>query len=881
MSDSIERKGNASWLLRLAPWLLIGGLVLFHAANNWVWLTQNVTSTGWDKPRHLAHSLADAQMLSPVTVKSLFNVIISDPVRTPLYPASATIMYKLFGTSDDIATMVNVIYMLIMLAATYGIGRRWAGRRLGLIGVALLAIFPMFYAMSRYFYVEFSLGAMVAVTVYLLLATEGFQRKGMSLLFGLSLGLGMLTKRTFAVFGAGPLLAVILTSGLLPALWQRIKKRPRIYWKKAIVACLGGLALAAIWYFPNREAVRGLILGDALFFAWWILAALAIYFAILVSAPLANALSAGFLAAGLASTWYLARVEFVQRVFLYGYGIDDPRGRTMRLNQLGTYLYYIRKLGNEHLSLLIFLVFLLAAAVGLVVYLRRQGSLIQAWRQVRPEGWAVLAWAGGAYAVLTLSIYQETRAFTPALPAVALLFGAALLKIPWRRIRWGLLALVLAFGLVQFFVLSYEPVNRLLPPQIFTLPGWGRTGSFADGVYIQLPDEGRTDSRYAIERDVLQRMEQRRQELGQDLLSMGMLVNMSQINAGPFNYLILTEYPYLRVESLIERFSEASPYSRLFAHQYVLVKRVNSGMNPSQEEVIEAILDGPPPLFAQTFEVETTYPMPGGDTVFLYRQRYSLPPDYPVEYVSHAAQELDGQTRAGDAILLTPPEIAGPFVSSYTGQADIYMAPDTEEELTAIASQHRRLFLVLGDAQVGTVQGLDQDWLNQHAFRASHEWVDSLQVLTYGTVAGTPATAPATQVGAMLGEQIELAGYDLPFGPWKPGDVVPLTFFWQAEDGVEEDYNVFVHLVDSNGQIVAQTDSAPGGGSQPTSGWTAGQTIVDRHGLLLPPGSPVGKFELRLGMYLPSNGERLPVVSAEGEGVGDSLSLGTFMVASP
>ena len=40
------------------------------------------------------------------------------------------------------------------------------------------------------------------------------------------------------------------------------------------------------------------------------LAALAIYFATLPLAPLANALAALFLAAGLASTWYLARVEF-------------------------------------------------------------------------------------------------------------------------------------------------------------------------------------------------------------------------------------------------------------------------------------------------------------------------------------------------------------------------------------------------------------------------------------------------------------------------------------------------------------------------------------------------------------------------------------------
>ena len=139
MSESIEREARAAWLARLAPWLLIGGLVLFHAANNWIWLTENVTSTGWDKPRHLARSLNDAEILRPITIKTLFSVMVSDPVRTPLYPASAGIMYWLFGKSDDVATMVNVIYMAIALAAVYGIGHRWAGRRLGLVSAALLA----------------------------------------------------------------------------------------------------------------------------------------------------------------------------------------------------------------------------------------------------------------------------------------------------------------------------------------------------------------------------------------------------------------------------------------------------------------------------------------------------------------------------------------------------------------------------------------------------------------------------------------------------------------------------------------------------------------------------------------------------------------------
>ena len=36
MSGASDGKGKSGWLTRLAPWLLVGGLVLFHALNNWL-----------------------------------------------------------------------------------------------------------------------------------------------------------------------------------------------------------------------------------------------------------------------------------------------------------------------------------------------------------------------------------------------------------------------------------------------------------------------------------------------------------------------------------------------------------------------------------------------------------------------------------------------------------------------------------------------------------------------------------------------------------------------------------------------------------------------------------------------------------------------------
>ena len=96
-----------------------------------------------------------------------------------------------------------------------------------------------------------------------------------------------------------------------------------------------------------------------------------------------------------------------------------------------------------------------------------------------------------------------------------------------------------------------------------------------------------------------------------------------------------------------------------------------------------------------------------------------------------------------------------------------------------------------------------------------------------------------------------------------------------------EDYNVFVHLLDGRGQLVAQTDSAPVGGSQPTSSWQAGEMIADRHGVLVPATLPAGEYELRVGIYSPPTGERLPVEDAGGHPLGDILPLGVVTVSKP
>jgi hypothetical protein len=88
---------------------------------------------------------------------------------------------------------------------------------------------------------------------------------------------------------------------------------------------------------------------------------------------------------------------------------------------------------------------------------------------------------------------------------------------------------------------------------------------------------------------------------------------------------------------------------------------------------------------------------------------------------------------------------------------------------------------------------------------------------------------------------------------------------WSAEQPLGADYTVFVHLLDGNGQLVAQSDLTPGNGYAPTTSWTAGEPVIDRHGLILPLAVAPGRYEVMVGLYEATTGIRLPLLSAEGD----------------
>jgi hypothetical protein len=150
--------------------------------------------------------------------------------------------------------------------------------------------------------------------------------------------------------------------------------------------------------------------------------------------------------------------------------------------------------------------------------------------------------------------------------------------------------------------------------------------------------------------------------------------------------------------------------------------------------------------------------------------------------------------------------------------------------------------------------------------------------LDYVFVGALEELVPSQPVVASLGDEVSLLGHDgLPHSVG-PGEDIPLTLYWRALSDVPRDYTVFVHLLDERGQVVSQHDGQPMQGFYPTSRWDVDRTVRDEVKLPVGHSVPPGEYRLVAGMYVQSTGERLPVVGAEGQVLGDTVNLGEVVV---
>ncbi len=140
------------------------------------------------------------------------------------------------------------------------------------------------------------------------------------------------------------------------------------------------------------------------------------------------------------------------------------------------------------------------------------------------------------------------------------------------------------------------------------------------------------------------------------------------------------------------------------------------------------------------------------------------------------------------------------------------------------------------------------------------------------------ASAPKNVV--RLSNPISLVGSSLDATRVQPGGALAVSLEWQTARRLSDDYMIFVHLLDVNGNVASGLDVIPGLGVYSTMLWKPGETISTHHILAVPARTPPGKYLIEIGLYNVLDQNRLDVLDANGKPVDSRVIVGAVKVAA-
>lgn len=797
-------------------YLLFGTLsliILIATLGNLHWIQNNIVLVGHDSSSYLTRAMAYREIIPALSPQAIFQALIFPEYRAPaLYIAAQPFMW-LWGFDMDGAQYLNVTLFAIVILLTFFLGVTVANQKVGLFAALMVSLLPMMTAMSRLFYTEMFLTAAVVANLIALHGSDQFRNRSWSLLWGASLGTGLLVKWTMPIYL------------WLPLLWTLWRMRSsfsapgftRWRWTHLLLAATLAFVLATLWYWPNRELAEQFPLGGYLWLGWMLLLIPFLGGVMHPSSRPANLVAASFLALTIASLWYLPRSDIGFRLLIE----DQERSYAgASVFNPDNYLRNFRYLYYAHLGALAFWLIVPAAL----------WPWLNAWRHRQvPNPAATLLWLSIASALIVLSLIlqQNQRNLVPLLPLIAILTSISLQTYP-RRI-----AATLGIAWVAVLVMQWA---------IYTFDGMAQfhertTALWVQDEYSVRPATGSTDPAYWIGPDVLATVG----SPDGDAESIGVLIDTWEIHRGKLRYLAALNKQNVTITALTE--DNGSDWGQVFANRWILLKDGdNSSVGQLGQEILARIEEGDA-LFHQLFAPLRIYNLPNGDTATLYeRDGPRQPRKYPVILIetSPIADALNHLWSPHTTLVFGDREVAV-WTAVHNLRANRVLTPErTAGAFLESLDELTDTILVVSRYNLDTRNAVANDSYFAYTIASGDTTLN---------VFGRP-TRPLQPLSVVSPwEEIEiiaLRSYDAA----ALGEVLPVEL--ELESSSADSLKLSLRLIDSDGDVMAQNDVfvAP---------------IVSA-GLLIPPNALAGKYEIGAVLYEPETMRQ--IMSRTGEQVG-------------
>jgi 4-amino-4-deoxy-L-arabinose transferase-like glycosyltransferase len=191
-------------------WGAIGATTAFIALTCW-WLTQDRSIPIYDAGDHLETAFLFHQMLKSGELLGPLNHESPYPPFAPLVGAVAVFIGGVHVAPPIIGE--NLVFVSLMALGCYQTGRLLFGSKAGLLAAVFVLGSALLIAQFHVFMLDAPEGAVVAVSIWLILACDDFSRVGTAGVAGLAVGIGLVTKVQYPGFVAGILAVALLRGG--------------------------------------------------------------------------------------------------------------------------------------------------------------------------------------------------------------------------------------------------------------------------------------------------------------------------------------------------------------------------------------------------------------------------------------------------------------------------------------------------------------------------------------------------------------------------------------------------------------------------------------------------------------------------------------------
>jgi len=168
-------------------------LIFFHISNNVYFLYQDNFPLIADNYIHHQNSVNTFNKLKEGDISNLINQFVNFPCHQIVFLPNF-FFYFVFGTSEDVTAFQGTIFLVILIIATYLLGKELFNKDVGLLAAVFISFSPIVLAISKVPYDDIDFVALFTLTLYFFLKSKKFSDIKYTWFFNISLALTILSK---------------------------------------------------------------------------------------------------------------------------------------------------------------------------------------------------------------------------------------------------------------------------------------------------------------------------------------------------------------------------------------------------------------------------------------------------------------------------------------------------------------------------------------------------------------------------------------------------------------------------------------------------------------------------------------------------------------